>query len=224
MSHVEPRAPLPSPGSNLPRHPRIDVSHLPESLEDHRSPIWVGNLVLVLIETVVFGLLVASYFYIRRNFELWPPPLSNALPANLNPLPSLGVTTANLIVLLISLAPWIYADRSALHLRRRATTIGLLLSMLCIIVAIALRFFEFKALHFRWSDNAYAAITWTILGMHLLHLCIALGESIIMTTWIILKGIDKKHGRDVRVTAVYWYWVVGTWIPLYFILYWGPRL
>jgi heme/copper-type cytochrome/quinol oxidase subunit 3 len=63
-----------------------------------------------------------------------------------------------------------------------------------------------------------------ILGMHLLHLVIALGESIIMTAWIFLKGLDTKHARDVRVTAVYWYWVVGTWVPLYLIIFLGPRL
>jgi hypothetical protein len=28
----------------------------------------------------------------------------------------------------------------------------------------------------------------------------------------------------VRVGAVYWYWIAAIWIPLYVIVYFGPRL
>ena len=51
----------------------IDVSDLPPAVEDHRSPIWWGNLLLLCIETTMFGLLVATYFYLRMNFNQWPP-------------------------------------------------------------------------------------------------------------------------------------------------------
>ena len=46
---------------------------------------------------------------------------------------------------------------------------------------------------------------------------------VMMLTWVLLKGLDDKHARDVRVTAVYWYWIVGTWIILYAIVFPGPR-
>jgi hypothetical protein len=35
--------------------------------------------------------------------------------------------------------------------------------------------------------------------------------------------MDIKHARDIRVTAVYWYWIAGTWFLLYFVVYWTPR-
>src|SRR5205085_2264486 len=96
--------------------------------------------------------------------------------------------------------------------------------LLCIETTMfALRFLEFSGLKFRWDDNAYAAIVWTTIGMHLLHLVTGTAENFIMTLWVWLKGMDDKHARDVRVGAVYWYWIVGIWVPLYVIIYFGPR-
>jgi heme/copper-type cytochrome/quinol oxidase subunit 3 len=112
---------LDKPGSNLPRRPAIDVSRLPESVLDDRSPVWVGNVLLVVIETVVFGLLVASLFYIRRNFDMWPPPRVNRMPVDLHPLPLLWASTANLFLLLASIAPMLYTDRRAKKLDESAT-------------------------------------------------------------------------------------------------------
>jgi cytochrome c oxidase subunit III len=76
---------------------------------------------------------------------------------------------------------------------------------------------------FRWDENAYAAIVWTTLGMHLLHLLAGTAENFIMMLWAWLRGLDTKHERDIRVNAVYWYWIVGIWIPIYAIIYFGPR-
>jgi hypothetical protein len=36
--------------------------------------------------------------------------------------------------------------------------------------------------------------------------------------------MDTKHARDVHVTAIYWYWVAGTWLILWAIVFLGPHL
>ncbi|HEY6152700.1 MAG TPA: hypothetical protein VIW07_03065, partial [Candidatus Udaeobacter sp.] len=61
------------------------------------------------------------------------------------------------------------------------------------------------------------------LGMHLLHLITGTAENLLMMLWVWLKGLDTRHARDVRVGAVYWYWIAAIWIPLYAIVYFGPR-
>jgi heme/copper-type cytochrome/quinol oxidase subunit 3 len=91
------------------------------------------------------------------------------------------------------------------------------------VVTIALRFLEFDALQFRWDDNAYAGIVWTTVGMHLLHLVTGTAENLLMALWVWIKGLDTKHARDIRVGAVYWYWIAAIWIPLYVMIYFGPR-
>ena len=126
----------------------IDVSDLPLSAMDHRSPIWIGNALLLAIETTMFAILVATYFYLRANFQNWPPPQINYLPPNFHPAPDLLWGTLNLLVGVI--------------------------------------------------------------------------EDTLMFVYISKFGLDDKHARDVRVTAVYWYWIAGIWVPLYVIVYFGP--
>lgn len=203
--------------------PTIDVSRLPNSELDHRSLIWWGNVMLIVIETMIFALLVSAYFYVRPNYTTWPPPLVNRPVAILDPVPDLGLPTLNLGLLLLTLVPMIIADRACLRVAQRPTVMAISVFLLLGFVCIALRFGEFSALHFRWDENAYASIVWTIVGMHLLHLLVGVLEFVIMLTWILVKGLDQQHARDVRVTAVYWYWIVGTWILLYAILMPGPR-
>jgi cytochrome c oxidase subunit 3 len=202
----------------------IDVSCLPTTALDHRSPIWWGNILLLVIETTMFALLVATYFYVRVvDFTVWPPPNGNALPPIYNTAPDLPVPILNLCILLASVAPMIWADRACLKRNERAVKLGLVLCVLLGIVVIAIRFLEFKSLHFKWNDNAYASIVWSVLGLHLTHLVIATSENFIMTLWVFVKGLDDKHARDVRVMATYWYWVAGIWVLLFIIIWGGAR-
>jgi len=199
----------------------IDVSKLPAAVEDHTSPIWWGNLFMLLIETTMFALLVGTYFYLRMNFTHWPPVRSDAALYKTDP--NLGFATANLLVLIASCVPMFIVDRACLRMDLRTVQLGMTAMVLVGLVTIALRFFEFSGLKFRWDDNAYSAIIWTMLGMHLLHLITGTAENLLMTLWVWLKGLDVRHARDVRVGAAYWYWIAGIWIPLYAIVYFGPR-
>jgi cytochrome c oxidase subunit 3 len=200
----------------------IDVSALPPHVMDHRSPIWWGNTLLLCIETTMFALLVGTYFYLRMNFEHWPPPRPEFHLFNTKP--DLGFSTANLILILVSVIPMALVDRACLRRNVRFVKLGMLVMVLVGLGTIALRFLEFSGLKFRWDDNAYAAVVWTTVGMHLLHLVTGTAENFIMTLWVWLKGMDDKHARDIRVGAAYWYWIAGIWVPLYVIIYFGPRV
>jgi len=202
----------------------IDVSKLPESALDHRSTIWWGNTLLLIIETTMFALLVAAYFYIRMNYREWPPPLTNGTLTILHPTPPLLRPTLTLALLVISLVPAILADRAGLAMNERGLRIGFAVLVALGLGAVALRFYELPALQFSWNDNAYASVIWTTVCLHLLHLIVSTAENLALLLWALTHPIDKKHARDMRVSATYWYWVVGIWIPLYALVYWGPRL
>jgi cytochrome c oxidase subunit 1/cytochrome c oxidase subunit I+III len=215
-----PPTPLATPAES---RPVVDVSHLPDGELDHRSPIWWGNLLLLCIETTMFALLVAAYFYLRGNFTAWPPPQTNRPAALYHPVPALLWPTLNLLVILASCAPMFWADRAALRMDQRRVSRGLLLCIALGLTAIAFRFREFSAFHFRWDDNAYGSIVWAIAALHLTHLVVGTLENSIMLAWIVRHGMDRKHARDVRVNAGYWYWIGAIWVPLYLILFPGPR-
>lgn len=201
----------------------IDVSELPPVGFDAKSPLWWGNLLLLLIETAMFAILVASYFYTRINFSEWPPPRVDRGVHILDPVPGLLPGTLNTLLLLLSAATMAMLDRAARRLDAKRVRVLLVADLVVIFVAIVLRAYEFEAVRFKWNDNAYASVVWTLLGMHLLHLIVAAGETFIMTVWLATHELEEKYAVDVSVTAVYWYWIVGVWVPIYAIIYWAPR-
>ena len=201
----------------------IDISELPHHDFDTFDPVWWGNNLLLAIETSMFAILIATYFYLRQNFELWPPPVAQ-LTATLRPLPQLGYGTAVTILLVFSCAPMILTDISARRGTRMVSQIGLIICVLCALAAMILRGFEFSAVYFRWDSNAYGSVVWFMLGMHMLHLLILTSESVLLTVWIFTREYDMKHRVDIVTIAVYWYWVTAIWLVLYAIIYFTPRL
>ena len=104
----------------------IDVSDLPHHEFDTYDPVWWGNNLLLTIETSMFAILIATYFYLRQNFQLWPPPMAQ-LTATLRPLPELGYGTANTILLLLGCIPMVLSDLAARRGNRETAKIGLII-------------------------------------------------------------------------------------------------
>jgi heme/copper-type cytochrome/quinol oxidase subunit 3 len=202
----------------------IDVGDLPSVVFDYRSPLWWGNLLGLVIETAVFGILITVYFSVAMNLRPFPPPKVDQLPVMYDPVPDLFLPTVTLVVLLLSVIPAVWLDVSARRMNEGAVKLILPLTLALNIVLIVLRLFEFNALHFRWDDNAYGSITWTILGMHLIHFIVLAAEDVYVMVWTYARGLDEKHAVDMSVTAVYWYWIAATWVLLYGLVYWWPRI
>ena len=201
----------------------IDVSELPRHEFDTYDPVWWGNLFLLAIETSMFAILIATYFYLRQNFQLWPPPVAQ-LTDTLRPLPQLTFSTANTILLVVSCVPMIATDFSARHALKRLSQAGLVMCVMCGFAAMVLRSYEFAGVYFRWDSNAYGSVVWFMLGMHMLHLLVMTSEAVLLAVWIFTREYDMKHRVDIVTLAVYWYWVVGIWLLLYGIIYFTPRL
>jgi cytochrome c oxidase subunit III len=195
--------------------PVLDVSHLPELSFGHGANVWWGVLCLLAIEGTMFALLVVSYFYLQQAAIQWPPPST--------PVPGLGAATANLGVLIASVVPMAWVHRRALRLDRRAVAWGLAVSTVFSLAAIGFRVLEFRALHVRWDENAYGSIVWMILGMHMGHLVTSTVENVLVALVMGSRGLEDKHFVDATANAVYWYFVVASWAPLYVIVFLVPR-
>ena len=203
--------------------PALDVSHLPTSAMDERSPLWWGNLLLVFIETTTLAIMLASYFYVRMNFNVFPPPKTDVIPPIGKPLPELGAATADAVLMVVSCLPMYLTDMAARRKNRGLTLAGLVLMLAVTVVAMVLRWKEFPATRFWWNDNAYASVVWTTLGLALTYQLAAALEFLIMGVWIVVHGLDDKHALDVTLAGGFWYWVAGTGAILYVVLFWGPR-
>ena len=183
----------------------------------HHTPSWWGNRLIIFIEGTAFAILAVGYFYIWRNFDAWPPPRTH--------LPDLGLPSINLLVLAVSAAPfWNAARLAQRHERPSVVGASLTLGGLLGIAAIVLRVFEFPALHTRFDSNAYGSITWTILAVHLAHLLAGTLQTLLIALVMFVGPVERKHYADAAVVAVYWYFVVISWVALYLIVFIAPRL
>jgi heme/copper-type cytochrome/quinol oxidase subunit 3 len=87
-----------------------------------------------------------------------------------------------------------------------------------------LRAFELSALNVRWDTNAYGSAVWMILGLHTVHILTDLFDTIVLAALMFKGPLEGKRFVDISENAMYWYFVVIAWVPLYAIVYWAPRL
>lgn len=204
----------------------LDVSGLPNTAMDAYAPVWWGNALLMMIESMTVLLLLASYFYLRRNFTQWPPPQPKTLPADFHPVPDLLVPTIELVLIVLSCLPMYWTDMASRRNDGNRVKTGLWIMIAIGAALIAMRFFELRPspLKFRWDDNAYASIVWMIIGTHLTYLLAGVAEFVIMQAWLHKHGFDPKHGLDVTLLGGYWYWTAATWVLCYGTVYIGARV
>jgi heme/copper-type cytochrome/quinol oxidase subunit 3 len=192
-----------------------DVSALPTSGFGSSSPIWWGTLGFIALEGMGFALASGAYFYLRQVNPQWPI----AAPA-----PNHWPGTLMLLLLLISLWPNALVDRATKQQRLGPVQLWLLVMTAIGVVAVAIRAWEFTQLNIRWDSNAYGSITWFVLGLHAAHLLTDLGDTVVLTALMFTRHVSQRRFSDVSDNAFYWYFVVGSWVPLYGLLYWVPRL
>jgi heme/copper-type cytochrome/quinol oxidase subunit 3 len=203
-------------GGAVKRSPTLDAVTLPDQGFRHHAPIWWGNRIVMVIEAAGFAILFATYFYIRHNFDSWPPARTR--------LPDLPIPTLNVAILVVSILPMWYAAKLAVK-NDKAKVIGVLL-FVCVVFGVAaavLRIMEFGAVHTRWDTNAYGAIVWSILAVHFAHIIAATFETLSIAILVFTRAVEEKSYVDVTANAVYWYFVALSWVVFYALLFLSPR-
>ena len=196
--------------------PAGDVAQLPTVVFGSRSLMWWGTLGFMVIEGWTLALLVASYFYVRQNFHAWPPPRTLA--------PSLLIPTINLALMLISIGPAWLAGQAARRLDASGVRLWLVMSSLFAATINVLRWWELWALNTRWDSNVYGTAAWTIVGFHYSLLLLDCVDTIGLTLFWFIRPMPVSAFSDTNDNSFYWYFTVGVWIPIYLIVYVGPRL
>jgi cytochrome c oxidase subunit III len=193
-----------------------DLSRLPLHAMGATSPTWWGTIAFMLIEGTGFALVIGVYLYLASLAPVWP------LSA---PLPSPGPGTALTLLLLLSLVPNFMLSRWAEQQDLGKVRFGLVVMSILGAVPLVPRWFEFAALHVSWDSNAYGSITWTMLGLHTTHLITDLADTLVLAVLMFTRHSDnRRRFGDVQDNAMYWTFVVLTWLPIYICLYWVPRL
>lgn len=193
----------------------LDVSHLAPGAFGHRSILWWGTMSVVVIEGTMFALAIGAYFYLRLRNSTWPPNV---------PPPLLLWGTINTFILLASAVPNELAKKAAERVDLGAVRFWLVVCILFGAAFNGVRVLEFAALNCLWSTNAYGSIVWFLLGMHTVHIATDVVDTGVLTVLMFTGPIEEKRFVDVSENALYWYFVVLVWLPIYVVIYWAPRL
>ena len=192
----------------------LNVAALPSFGFGHRSILWWATQGLIAIEGTVFAMAIVAYLYLRSLADVWPP---------LEQPPAWRWGVSITLGLFLSLWPAVRAKRAAEQLDRRGAQTWLVASSGASLTILALRALEFGTLNCRWDGSAYGSIVWMVLGLHTVHLLTDAWDTLVLTALSFTDRFEAKRFVDVSENALYWYFVVWSWPPLFALLYLAPR-
>jgi cytochrome c oxidase subunit 3 len=193
----------------------IDVSPLPTFAFGNRSILWWATAGMIAIESMGFAMLGAAYVYLKWREPNWPP---GSEP------PDLVWGTANTLLLLASTIPNQLTKRAAERLDGAKVRLWISVCLATAISIVVLRVLEFTTLNCRWDTNAYGSVVWFLLGMHTAHLLTDFGDTAVLAAVMFTNKVDGNRLVDIAENSLYWYFVVGVWLPVYGFIYLAPRL
>jgi cytochrome c oxidase subunit III len=192
----------------------IDVAALPGYAFGHKGLIWWGTLGFMVIEGAMFVMVLVAYFVLRTRSTDWPPGLPN---------PDATLGTVNTLILLVSVVPNQLAKKAAEHFDLGRVRMLMPVMLLFGLAFVVVRVFEFGSLGCTWESGAYGSIVWFIMGLHTLHMLTDVADSVVLTALMFTAHVEKKRFVDVSENALYWDFIVFSWIPVYLTIYFGPR-
>lgn len=193
-----------------------DLSHLPDHAMGARNVVWWGTLGFMLIEGTAFVLAAGAALYLAGQGGGWPPPGTRP--------PDLLWGTVFTAGLVLSALPNRWLEKKAEAQDEDAVRRGLLLMSLIAAVLLAVRALELQHLNVRWDANAYGSAQWMLMLLHISHVITDLGDTVVITLWFFTHKPGPSQYFDAADNAGYWNFVILTWLPLYALIYWGPRL
>ena len=192
----------------------LDVRELPSFGFSVRSLMWWGTAGLMTIEGTAFALAIVMYFYLRTHADLWPMR---------SPPPELLWGTLNTVVMIVSAWPNQLAKKAATRLDRSGVQLWLTVCMAMAFLILVLRGLELTALNVRWDADAYGSIVWLIMLLHTTHLVTDTWDTTVLDVLFFTGPLEGKRYVDVSENAVYWDFVVLSWLPIYAVIYFGAR-
>jgi cytochrome c oxidase subunit III len=192
----------------------LDVADLPSYGFGTRSLMWWGTAGMSAIEGMGFALMIVVYFQLKGRSLVWP---------NEGSAPDLLWGTLNLGLALLSAVPNIFADDAAKNHDIHKTRLWMIVFVIFGLALLGVRYLEFTALNVRWDASAYGSAVWVLFGLHTFNVLTNYADSLVVAAVLFKEPIDGKRLVDVAENAGYWWFIVVSWIPIYAVVYWGPR-
>ena len=161
---------------------------------------WWGMAIFCASEAMLFGLLLATYYYLRFRATHWPPPGV--------PEPKVAVPLILTAVLVSSSAPIALAARAARVGRVPAAQAALAVALVVQATYFGLQIHLFldDLAKFTPQQGAYGSVYYTLVGAHHTHVAVGL----LLDVWLLLRlagGLTTYRLNGLLATAFYWHFV-----------------
>jgi heme/copper-type cytochrome/quinol oxidase subunit 3 len=193
----------------------IDVSTLPSFAFGKRSILWWATMGMIAIEGTVFALMIAAYIYLKWREPHWPPGVAP---------PELFWGTLTTVIVLASVLPNELARRAAMRLDVAKSRLWVAVSVVFALIFCVTRALEFTTLNCWWDTNAYGSVVWTLLGLHTAHVVTDAVDTGVLATILFVGPLDANRFVDIAENALYYYFVIASWLPIYALIYFAPRV
>ena len=191
-----------------------DLSGLPNYSFGPTALGWWGVIGFMLIEGTGFVLAIGAYYYLLPIETHWPP-ASHA--------PPLLWGTLFMLVGLASEIPNVWITKKAKAQDLQGVRTGLAAMTLIGLAMLVLRALEMSAMNVRWDYTAYGSIVWALLALHTFHTVTDVYDSVVLAVLAWREPMDGRKFSDVNDNALYWHFIVWSWVVLYVVIYWTPR-
>ncbi len=166
--------------------------------------VWLAS------ELMFFGGLFASYFTIRADTPVWPPP-----DVHLE-------VVRDAIFTVILVASSFTMQVGAHHLekadRKRARR-WIILTLVLGLVFLANQLVEWFELPFTATTHAYGSLFFSMTGFHGFHVLLGLIAMVGLLGRIVGPGPDPGDGPAAQVITFYWHFVDVVWVVLFAVIF-----
>jgi cytochrome c oxidase subunit I+III len=174
---------------------------VPVALQRARPVGWWGMLLLISTEAALFGVFVATYFYLRFRALEWPPAGT--------PEPRVLEPAALTALLVLSSLPAALAVHGARRQDRREAAIGLATT-----VALAVLYLVGVAwlLVDEWqqspaTNEAYDSLFFTLQGAHAAHVAAGVLVNLFLLAAIARRPLTQYRVNGIWAIGLYWHFV-----------------
>lgn len=172
----------------------------------------LGMLIFVTTEVMFFAGLLSAYSIARSSGVDWPPPGQPRLPEEVTAINTGGLLLSGVLLLLAHRA---FSRPDQRSKTRRLLLLSALFGCLFVVVQGS-EWVRLIGFGLTLSSSVYGSFFYLIIGTHGLH---ALAGSVALVWASRQLQSDRLTATALITTQIFWYFVVGIWPLLYFLVY-----
>jgi len=184
----------------------------PANRSSRVDPQFLGMLLFIISEVMVFGAFFTAYFFIRVvSGDDWFPFGKFELPV--------AVAGVNTAILLSSSLTMHWAQTSIKNGNRAGLKAGITLTFLLGLTFLFIQINEYIHIGFAPSDLAQASMFYGLTGLHGAHVFVGLCLLLTVVVRTFRGHFSAEHHHGVEVPGIYWHFVDIMWVVVYATIY-----